>query len=68
METSEIIQYAAKCYFWIFIFWMIILIIFSFTKDYKINYENAIKNGTLNYSALETIIRWSLFFLSIKLM
>jgi hypothetical protein len=71
MNTNELIQYAAQCYFWVFIVLFIISFALLFTDEYAENKRNSIKGGTFFGSEPEmilTIIRWVLFFVSIKLM
>jgi len=54
-------------YFWVFSVIEIIIILYTYTNDYKENKKNAIKNGTFNVKVFNSIIGYTLFILSIIL-
>jgi hypothetical protein len=68
--TPELIKYIANCYFWLFIVFFILTSITMSTDLYKEDKINAVKRG-IYFNFGDTIsmamLRWMLFFISIKL-
>jgi hypothetical protein len=70
INTNELIEYTANCYFWLFIVMYTLTAITVFSDDYKENKLNAIKRGIYFNSGdniTMAMLRWMLFFISIKL-
>ena len=64
---ENIILQFLNIYFWVFIVVYSLKFLYTYSKEYKENKKNSIKNGTRNLSILPSIIGWSIFILSIVL-
>ena len=64
---ENIILQFLNIYFWVFIVVYSLKFLYTYSKEYKENKKNSIKNGTRNLSILPSVIGWSVFILSIVL-
>ena len=64
---ENIILQFLNIYFWVFIVLYSLKFLYTYSKEYKENKKNSIKNGTRNLSILPPVIGWSIFILSIVL-
>ena len=64
---ENIILQFLNIYFWVFIVVYSLKFLYTYSKEYKENKKNSIKNGTRNLSILPSVIGWSIFILSIVL-
>lgn len=64
---ENIILQFLNIYFWVFLIFLFLSFLISFSSEYQENRKNAIKNGVYKYNVLQNIIGWSIFVLSIIL-
>ena len=64
---ENIILQFLNIYFWVFLVFLFLNFLVSFSSEYQENRKNAIENGLYEYKVLENIIGYSIFILSIVL-
>ena len=64
---ENIILQFLNIYFWVFIVVYSLKFLYTYSKEYKENKKNAIKNGNYSITFLQSVIGWSVFILSIVL-